>query len=95
MDVLEGLGGRACQFFHDPSGEPGDCSSADYTGWHTFAADWQPGSVTYYYDGKAVQTISSGITSSPMFLLLTNTVAGGHAVPGVMKVDYVRVWSGS
>ncbi len=26
------------------------------SGWHTFGADWEPGRVTYYYDGRAVGT---------------------------------------
>jgi beta-glucanase (GH16 family) len=66
------------------------------TGWHTFGADWQPGSVTYYYDGQAVGTISTGITSAPMYLILTNTVASGQtATTDNMQVHYVRVWSGT
>ena len=49
---MEGLSGQACWHFHDPQGGPGGCSTATYTGgWHTFGADWEPGSVTYYYDG--------------------------------------------
>jgi hypothetical protein len=96
MDVLEGLSGQACFHFHDPSGGPGNCVSTDMTGWHTFGADWQPGSVTYYYDGQAVGTISTGITSAPMYLILTNTVASGQtATTDNMQVHYVRVWSGT
>src|ERR1700682_4716091 len=44
LDVMEGLSGQACWHFHDPQGGPGGCSSATYTGgWHTYGADWEPG----------------------------------------------------
>ena len=69
--------------------------SGDFTGWHTYAADWQPGVVTYYYDGTEVGQITTGITSSPMYLILNDAVggAGGQVVtPSTMQVDYVRVW---
>ncbi|WP_405364968.1 family 16 glycosylhydrolase [Kitasatospora sp. NBC_00039] len=94
LDVMEGLSGQACYHFHSPSGGPGGCASGNYSGWHTFGADWQPGSVTYYYDGVKVGQITSGITSSPMYLILNNAVyaSGPTATPADMQVDYVRVW---
>ncbi len=95
QDIMEGLGGSACYHFHDPSGGPGGCASGNYSGWHTFGANWQPGSVTYYYDGVKVGTIDQGITSSPMYLILENSdgSSGGQVVsPSTMKVQYVRVW---
>ncbi|MFI1436592.1 glycoside hydrolase family 16 protein [Streptomyces lydicus] len=95
-DTMEGLGGNACFHFHSPSGGPGNCAAGNLTGWHTFASDWEPGSVTYYYDGVKVGRISSGVTSSPQYLIMNHTVSsalGGPTVlPGDMKVDYVRVW---
>ena len=95
LDVMEGLGGYAAYHFHSPSGGPGADVSGNYTGWHTYAADWQPGMVTYYYDGHEVGQITTGITSSPMFLILNDAVGGqGGQVttPSTMQVDYVRVW---
>jgi len=93
-DVLEGLGGKACFHFHSPLGGPGDCDSSITPGWHTFASDWQPGSVTYYYDGKDVGSITTGITSAPMYLILGNGVSStpGDTVADSMQVQYVRVW---
>ena len=94
---MEGLSGQACWHFHDARGAPGSCSSATFTGgWHTFGADWEPGSVTYYYDGAAVGTITSGITSSPMYVILNlgtdHSNSGPLQAPATMRVDYVRVW---
>jgi hypothetical protein len=95
LDVMEGLGGSAAYHFHSPAGGPGGNVAGNFTGWHTYAADWQPGVVTYYYDGNEVGQITTGITSSPMYLILNYAVAGqGGAVvtPSTMQVDYVRVW---
>ncbi len=97
VDAVEGLGGRACAHFHNPAGGPGTCATGRYAGgWHTFAADWAPGSVTYYYDGIRLWRDVSGITSAPMYLILdlavSSTVTPPATVPATMRVDYVRVW---
>jgi beta-glucanase (GH16 family) len=93
MDVLEGLGGSACWHFHDPSGGPGGCASGGYGGaWHTYGADWEPGVVTYYYDGVRVGQISTGITSAPMYLILGMGLGSSPVAPATEEVDYVRVW---
>lgn len=97
IDVVEGLGGEACWHFNSPHGAPGNCHPGTYTGgWHTFGADWEPGSITYYYDGHVVGRVTSGITSAPMYLILNlataRTYAGPVLVPAAMRVDYVRVW---
>ena len=94
-DVLEGLGGQTCAHFHNPAGGPGACASGDFAGgWHTFAADWEPGSITYYYDGTEIWQDTSGITSAPMYLILNLALDGSpsNTVPATMRVDYVRVW---
>jgi Glycosyl hydrolases family 16 len=100
-DILEGLGGQACAHFHSAAEASGvgagggsGCSGGDYAaGWHTFAADWEPGSVTYYYDGRNIGSITSGVTSAPMYIILNYAAGSASAeVPDTMKVDYVRVW---
>ena len=98
IDIMEGLeGGSVCYHFHSSDGGPGSCVAGDYTGWHLYAATWTPGSVTYSYDGVALSTITQGITSSPMYLILenssTNHGSGGPVLtPSTMLVDYVRVY---
>lgn len=95
MDIMEGLGGNAAYHFHSPSGGPGGSAPGDYTGWHTYAALWEPGKVSFYYDNVLVGTIDSGITSSPQYLILnlgigTNSIL---KVPAEMQVDWVHVYS--
>jgi beta-glucanase (GH16 family) len=94
-DIMEGLGGSACWHFHSLSGGPGNCATNAITpGWHTFASDWEPGKVTYYYDGVDVGSIATGITGSPMYIALDNAVsAESNTVnSAAMQVSYVRVW---
>jgi len=97
-DVMEGLMGLACATFHDPSDigiHTRVCDKSITPGWHTFSSNWQPGQVTYYYDGVPIDIVSSGVTSSPMYLILDNTVRWGDPLDttaDAMQVQYVRVW---
>ena len=91
-DVMEGLGGPACYHFHSNSGGPGGCASGNYSGWHVFGADWEPGSVTYYYDGRVVGRVTSGITSAPQFIIAENSAGGPRVEPSTMLIDYIKVW---
>jgi beta-glucanase (GH16 family) len=105
IDVLEGLKGKACWHFFNATqvrGKTatqvrGNCATGRFAGgWHTYGADWEPGSITYYYDGQVRGTITSGITSAPMYLIINNATdpkTGGHVLaPATMQIDYVRVW---
>ena len=97
IDVLEGLGGKACWHFINPATVRGGCAAGTFSnGWHTFGADWEPRSITYYYDGRVAGTIKSGITHAPMYLILNNATAHRYQipiqVPADMRVTYVRVW---
>jgi len=98
IDVVEGLGGRPCATFHDVTGAGTPaCAKGRFTGgWHTFAADWEPGSVTFYYDGTEISAVTSGVTSYPMFLIVQLAVGTSMSPPDIapetMRVAYVRVW---
>ena len=99
IDVIEGLGGQTCAHFISLAGGRGHgaCATGTFTsGWHTFAADWEPGSVTFYYDGTEIYSDTLGITSAPMFLVidlaLSTAITRPNTVPATMRVHYVRVW---
>jgi beta-glucanase (GH16 family) len=98
IDVVEGLGGRAVAVFHNSAGSHGRLSGVGtFTGgWHTFAANWEPGSITYYYNGIKIGSVTSGVTSAPMYLVLdlalSSAITTPDTVPATMRVDYVRVW---
>ena len=94
IDVMEGLDGLAQAHFHYSGGADGPLTGrGTFTGgWHTFAANWEPGSVTYYYDGDNIGSFTTGITSAPMYLILDLATSAGNATPGTMRIDDVRVW---
>jgi hypothetical protein len=113
IDLVEGLEGQACAHWHGPTdggagyGPNGGtgCPSGTFTGgWHTFAADWEPGIVTWYYDGQdigciessgsACGSVNSTITSSPMYLILSLGANPSNPItnPTSARIDYVRVW---
>ena len=100
IDILESLGGEACATFHNSTTSPSYCSTGTYTGgWHTYAADWEPGYINFYFDGNNVLSVNTGITSSPMYLVLdlalSSKITSPDTTPATMKVDYVRVWQHS
>jgi hypothetical protein len=100
IDTMEGLGakGEACFHLPPPFGKsaPGACTSGTHAGaWHTYGADWEPGVVTYYYDGVKVGELTSSEINEPQYLVMdmVNATDGQPVVLGdTMTVDYVRVW---
>lgn len=96
IDVTEGLEGNACFHFHSSTGADGGCATGNYTGWHLYGVLWEPGSVTYFYDGRVVGKITKNITDSPMYLILNyakGVYGGAPRAPATMQVDYVHVYS--
>ena len=74
-----------------------------YTYFHTYAIDWKPGEITWYYDGVAINTLStwesaiSGASSSlgfdapfdmPFHMLLNLAVDSGQFGGGVNKAAF-------
>ena len=104
IDVLEAYGTDASSSFHYhyPGGGPGGNSTVpgSTAGWHTYAADWESGVITWYYDGQPVWRLTdsmltggSSIVSAPQYLILNLGLNSSQsAVPATMRVDYVRVW---
>ncbi len=66
--------------------------------WHTYDLIWAPGSLTWQIDGTTTCHMTTGVPSTPMFLILNTAMggAGGGAInagtlPQTLSLDYVRV----
>jgi beta-glucanase (GH16 family) len=73
-------------------------------GFHTYALDWQPDAVTWYFDGKPIKTYDdpAHIPRKPMYVIVNLAIGGWlpgqlhphpKDFPATMLVDYVKVWS--
>ena len=103
MDILESYGDnpdRSTFHYHyskngseyGPGGSvniPGACN-----GYHTYAVDWEPGVLRWYWDGRQVWQYTDGVTSAPHYLVLLLGVKylSDAQFPMRMQTDYVRVW---
>jgi hypothetical protein len=66
--------------------------------WHVYQLVWTPDSLTWKIDGVTTYSVTSGVPSTPMFLLIETAlggIAGGtiddSTLPQTMLIDYVRV----
>ncbi|WP_307852405.1 glycoside hydrolase family 16 protein [Glaciihabitans sp. dw_435] len=119
IDVMERIGREPTTVYgtaHGPGYSGGNGLSSHTTvgsastgdgAWHTYAIDKQPGSVTWYIDGRQYFSITRAslppgtawVFDRPFYLLLNLAVGGdwpgsptaSTAFPAVMSVDYVRL----
>lgn len=70
-------------------------------GFHTYAVDWEPNTITWYFDGKQTfQTATPADMNQPMYLVFSlnsgtsSTIEGAAAATSVgqMKIDWVHVY---
>jgi beta-glucanase (GH16 family) len=121
IDVLETIGTPAGgadavhQTIHSAygSGVPQQEHTANYpsgslsSGYHTYGLDWEPGSISWYIDGKLTWTRTTSTTSwmtqdfSRPYYLRLNFAVGGNwpgapdastAFPASYDIDWVRVY---
>lgn len=103
IDILEAYGTNQSSYHYHYYGVQcpgGDCNPGGSTvvnnataGWHVYAAYWQPGSITWFYDGIRVFQYTTAITSSPHYLIINLGVKSPGIVESeVLKVDYIKVW---
>jgi beta-glucanase (GH16 family) len=77
----------------------------DDGGWHTWALNWTPTSLTFSYDDTPIWLPSGPVSQRSQYIVLSSEVgaffagaipAGGYGSPATsttnMQVDYVRVW---
>lgn len=95
-DIMENLSGGPAWHYHSPSGSSGKTPVMEPKGWHTYAAQWEKGNIKYFYDGKFVGEVKSGVLSEPHYMVLNYALSEKHGGPlatnKTMLVDYVRVW---
>jgi beta-glucanase (GH16 family) len=101
IDAFECLGGFADWHLH--SGVTGGAFPAigaivkgKWTGWHTFAVDWERTKATFYYDGHKVGS-HTYLAPAANYIVIDDDVHD-HAntrVPSTLDVDWVRVWQHS
>jgi beta-glucanase (GH16 family) len=81
------------------------------SGFHIFALDWEPGSLTFYVDGTAEYTVTSNVPANAAYILVQYGIGDDNwSFVGVptsasstalannqvpMKVDYIRVYQKS
>jgi len=69
-------------------------------GWHTYAVDWRPGSLTFFLDGRAIGQITQDVPAKPFYMILnlavgnwSDTADSSTPSPSTMEIDWVRVWN--
>jgi beta-glucanase (GH16 family) len=85
-----------------PNPDGGWVNVADTSqGFHTYAVDWEPDNITWYFDGQQIaQTTTPSFMNQPMFMILGNESgtdgswggAPGSGSSSQMRVDYVRAY---
>lgn len=111
IDVMEFLGSDPTHVlltshWKDAAGQPQKDSSTiagpDFTaGWHTYAVNWQPDSITWYIDGVAKKTVTGiAVPHTPMEIIFDLAIGGtlpgnvdaSTPFPRTLQIDYLRVY---
>jgi beta-glucanase (GH16 family) len=96
IDTMEGRSGESCSYWPATGTGRGHRPPGARTGRHTFGHRWEPGRITWYYDGQPVHTETSGVVGSPHCLVRQNprgSFGGPTPTPADLRVDYVRPWA--
>jgi beta-glucanase (GH16 family) len=106
LDVAEMIGATPNTLVNTLHGsgapEPHWTDVADMTqGFHTYAVDWEPDKITWYFDGQQTfETPTTPDMNQPMYVLATTDTGLSGSWPGAtdpslvsqMKIDYIRVY---
>ena len=71
------------------------------TGFHTYTVDWEPNTITWYFDHNEVfQTPTPADMNQPMFMLVDLAVGGPYGnpnsstqFPATLQVNYIRTYA--
>jgi len=70
-------------------------------GWHTFALNWEPGSLSWYIDGKLLFRVTNNVPKQPMYFIANlavtkgaNSALGGSPVSSAAQlvIRSVKIW---
>lgn len=104
MEVLDGSPNVVYGTVHQNGAQSQvtDTSSVPLTaGWHTYAVNWEPGSITWYIDGTAYGTYTGPLVpSTPMYPIFDLAVGGSWGgmpnaatvFPATMDVSGIQIW---
>jgi len=83
IDIMEVYGSSTTQVdFTNHTTATAQQTVTDHTGedlaagYHTYAIDWEPGSIIWYLDGQQTFAVSSGVPDQPMYLLANLALDG-------------------
>jgi beta-glucanase (GH16 family) len=111
LDVMEVLGDNMHMLYttvhtqetgeHTSDGKDVKVAADMSKGYHTYAVDWEPDYITWYFDNKQVyRTETPADMNKPMYMQ-ANLAVGGYwpgnvdgttPFPGEMKIDYIRAY---
>lgn len=70
------------------------------SGFHTYGVDWEPDTITWYYDGQPTFEVATpSDLDKPMYLIANLAVGGAWAgepdtaAPAQMTIDYIRAYA--
>jgi beta-glucanase (GH16 family) len=106
IDIMEIIGTtttRPAMAFHPSLASALQQATATTTdlssGWHTFGLNWQPGSLTWFIDGKAVFATTNHVPSQPMYFLANLAITDVFqplqlptSCSATMSIQSVKVW---
>jgi beta-glucanase (GH16 family) len=105
IDIMEIIGSVTNQpdlAFHPAVGKTRTmvAQTADLSsGWHTFGLNWEPGSLTWYIDGKSEFVVTSQVPDQPMYFLANLAVTNAilplqlpESCTATMSIRSVKVW---
>ena len=106
LDVAELIGNNPDDVYVSTHSDTGSTSVPVYVGnvsssFHTYAVDWEPTTITYYFDGNAIASLPTPADmNSPMYMLLNLAVGGAGTWAGAadgetgqMLVSWVRAYA--
>ena len=115
IDALEGVNGNGNLYTTVHSTVSGDVELASNhyksgagtpepgmtTGFHTYGVDWEPDTITFYFDGQQVyQTATPADLNKPMYMIADLAIGGywpgspnaSTPWPEQMQIDYLRAY---